>query len=74
MQFNQRLKEVRVTRGLSQQAVAETLGLFRQQYARYETGTQQMQIEHYKRLAKFYRVSIDYLSGMDEETDALDVG
>ena len=74
MQFNQRLKEARATRGISQQEVAEALGVFRQQYARYEAGTHQMPIEHYKRLAKFYRVSIDYLSGMDEEPDALDVG
>lgn len=35
-----------------------------QQYARWESGAWQMPIEHYKTLARFYNVSIDYLAGL----------
>ena len=67
MKFEQRLKEIRIKNGLSQQKIADILGILRPQYARYELGAQAMSIEHYKTLAEFYKVSVDYLCGRTDE-------
>lgn len=66
MQFYQRLKDLREDKDKTQTDIAELLGTTRQQYARWESGTWQMPIEHYKTLAKYYNVSIDYLAGLLE--------
>ena len=68
MKFEQRLREIRTKNELSQQKIADILGIFREQYARYESGEREMPIHHYVTLAEFYKVSVDFLCGrIDEE-------
>ena len=64
MQFYQRLRDVREDADKTQTEIADLLGTRQQQYARWESGAWQMPIEHYKTLARFYNVSIDYLAGL----------
>jgi len=59
--FPQRLKSLRLSKKLSQQDMADLLGITRQAYGRYESGQSEPDIENLRKLAKFFDVSIDYL-------------
>ncbi len=64
MKYYQRLRDLREDQDKNQEEIAQLLGTSRQQYQRWESGMWQMPIEHYKTLAKYYNVSIDYLAGL----------
>lgn len=64
MQYYQRLRDIREDADKTQTEIANLLGTRQQQYARWESGSWQMPIEHYKTLARYYNVSIDYLAGL----------
>ncbi len=64
MLFHQRLRDMREDHDKTQAQIAEILGTRQQQYARWESGQWQMPIEHYKTLARYYNVSVDYLCGL----------
>ena len=64
MQFYQRLRDIREDADKTQSEIAALLGTTQQQYARWESGAWQMPIEHYKTLARFYNISVDYLAGL----------
>lgn len=64
MQFYQRLRDLREDADKTQSDIAAVLGTRQQQYARWESGAWQMPIEHYKTLARYYNVSLDYLAGL----------
>ena len=64
MQFYQRLRDIREDADKTQSEIAALLGTRQQQYARWESGAFQMPIEHYKTLARYYNVSLDYLAGL----------
>lgn len=66
MKYYQRLRDLREDRDQTQAEIAALLGTRQQQYARWESGAWQMPIEHYKTLAQYYNVSIDYLAGLLE--------
>ena len=48
----------------TQEEIATILGIKRQQYARYESGVQEIPLHHLITLARFYNVSLDYLAGL----------
>lgn len=52
---------LRSWKGLSQEAVAEIVGISRQSYAKWEQGETIPDIEKCDRLAQFYRISLDAL-------------
>ena len=58
-----RLKSLRVEKKLTQQQVADALGLNSVTYLRYEKGQRQMPLELLPMLADFFDVSLDYLFG-----------
>ena len=60
----QRLKDLREDHDLTQQDVADVLQTTREQISKYETGKQMMGVDKYIKLAKFYNVSLDYLTGI----------
>ena len=60
----QRLRDIREDRDLKQSDIASVLEIHRQAYARYESGQVEMPIRHYKTLARYYQVSIDYLCSL----------
>ncbi len=59
-----RLKDLREDRDLSQQAVAEFLGMKQPQYSRYERGLRDVPTDVLIRLAKLYKTSTDYILGL----------
>lgn len=50
----------------TQADIATVLGTVRQQYARWESGAQEIPLHHLITLAKYYNVSLDYLAGLIE--------
>ena len=58
-----RLGELRYENKLSQDKVAELLGIQRPQYTLYETGKREIPVKYLRVLARTYGVSIDYIVG-----------
>ena len=66
MYFYQRVRDIREDSDLSQKQVAEVLGITQQQYQLYESGKREMPMHLFIELAKFYKVSLDYLAGLQK--------
>ena len=60
-QMNSRIRDLREDRDLSQQTVADAIGITQRKYSYLETQTQQLTDELLVRLADYYGVSIDYI-------------
>lgn len=60
------LKKLREEAGLSQQKLADQLGLTQQGVFSYETGAYEPDVATLKRLANYFNTSIDYLVGNTE--------
>ncbi|MBQ9734679.1 MAG: helix-turn-helix transcriptional regulator [Clostridia bacterium] len=58
-----KLKELRKERGLTNQQMADFLGVSKGSYNYYELGKTEPSIDTLKKLADFFCVSIDYLVG-----------
>jgi len=67
MTVGERLKKLRIQKGLSQQELSNQIGINRSTYARYETNDNQADYETLQTLADFFSTSIDYLLGRTEE-------
>lgn len=65
--FAQRLKELRLERGLTQQQIAALLNIKQQSYIRYEYGTGEPSLSTLINLAHIFGVTTDYLLGESEE-------
>ena len=66
MHIYQRLKDIREDFDKKQVEIAELLGIKQQQYARYEAGVYEIPVHHLITLAKYYNLSIDYLTGLTD--------
>ena len=64
--FKTRLKELRLSRKLSQQALGLELKVSQAAIARWEAGTQIPNIENAIAIAKFFSVTADYLLGLSD--------
>lgn len=71
MTYFQRLKDLREDHDLKQEDVAKVLGIQQTQYSRYERGVQMMGIDKYIVLARFYNVSLDFITGIRVQPDKL---
>ncbi len=78
--FSQRVKQLRLSKGVSQQQVADALGITKPGYQNYEYGRKTPSFAVLPLLADFFDVSTDYLLGrsddphlprMDDETRSL---
>ena len=58
-----RLKELRLKRGLSQQELAKKVGISNQSISSYEKGVRKPKIEAWEKSADYFGVSIAYLQG-----------
>lgn len=58
-----RLKELRLALGLSQQALADRLNVSQQTICKYENGMIEPNIDMLKTMAALFDVSVDYLIG-----------
>ncbi len=64
-----KLKEIRISRKLKVQEVAEYLCCLPSVYSRYESGKREPSIETLLRLSQLYKVSVDELIGNKEVVD-----
>lgn len=64
MYIYQRIRDLREDADLTQGDIAPVLQTTREQYSRWERGAQEIPFHHAITLAKFYRVSLDYLAGL----------
>jgi len=64
MDYYQRLRDMREDHDLTQEDIARVLQTTRAQVSKYELGKQMMGVDKYIKLAKFYNVSLDYLTGV----------
>ena len=62
--FYRRLRDLREDHDLTQEQIAQSLGLKRQQYARYENGQNDVPTRILICLAGLYNTSVDYLLGI----------
>ena len=63
----ERLRELRKEKCETQVQVASDIGIFEQQYQRYERGVSLPGLEITWKLADHFHVSVDYLIGRSEE-------
>ena len=63
MKLQNVLIQLRKQHNLSQQDIAEKLNISQQAYAHYENGKRMPNIETLIKIADFYNVSLDYLTG-----------
>mgnify|MGYP003323129387 CR=1 FL=1 len=60
------LRNLRENKELTQQQLADLLGIGRTMYRRYETGETEIPVRHLKTLCVFYGVSSDYVLGLPD--------
>lgn len=63
MVLNQRLKGLRVANKVTQQSIADALGVTVGNVQKFEYGTARPKLENVIKLADFFNVSLDYLVG-----------
>ena len=63
MVYLERIKGLREDRMLKQQDIADQIYVSQRTYSDYETGRIRIPVEILVRLAKYYNVSVDYISG-----------
>lgn len=62
--YYQRIRDLREDKDMTQKEVAAILNITIQQYSLYERGNREIPLHHAITLAKFYRVSLDYIAGL----------
>ena len=64
MYIYQRLRDLREDSDKKQETIALVLNISRQQYQLYESGKRELPMHHFITLARYYNVSLDYLTGL----------
>ena len=67
MKYYERIRELREDNYLKQQNIADLLNVVQKTYSDYEKGKIRLPIDSLLILAKFYNVSVDYISGDSKE-------
>ncbi len=65
--YYRRLKDLREDHDLVQKEVASILGIDQRVYSNYELGKREIPVRYVIKLAKFYKVSTDYILGLSDE-------
>ena len=63
MNYNERIREIREERCLTQQKIADLLHIGQRTYSDYESGKTRIPVDNLLILARFYDVSMDYITG-----------
>lgn len=66
MGYCKRLKDLRLSNGYTQQQIAFILHIRQEQYSKYESGKRELPIKHLISLCCLYRVSADYILGIEK--------
>ena len=69
MKFD-RLKEIREERNLTQKDIAKTLEVDRSTYAGWETGKDTIPLRRLNKLSDYYKISVDYMTGLSDVTSS----
>lgn len=64
MYYYQRLRDLREDEDLTQKQIASLLKTTAQQYSLWERGDREIPLHHAITLAQYYRVTLDYLTGL----------
>lgn len=67
MKYSERIRALRQDNDLSQQTIAQILGVAQTTYSQYELEKRPMPIEYLVALCKFYSVSADYMLGLTDK-------
>ena len=68
-----RIKEIRQEKNLSQTDIAKALGVTRQAISLYEKGDREPKLEMWEKLADFFNVPVDYLLGISKDRSTLTI-
>ena len=68
MEFHEEMKQARLKAGLTQQQVADIMGITKSTYCGYETAKRQPDPQRIKQIAKALNVSADKLLNLDIKT------
>ena len=63
----QRIRDLREDSDKTQKEVADDLGLWLNTYRNYEIGKREIPLDIAIAIAKYYRVSVDYLAGLTDD-------
>lgn len=63
MKYNERIREIREDNSLTQQKIADLLHIGQRTYADYESGKTRIPVDNLLILARFYNVSMDFITG-----------
>ncbi len=63
----ERIRALRIDRDLTQQKIADYLGVKQNTYSQYEIGVLNYPLDVVVKLAEFYGTSVDYLLGLTDE-------
>ena len=63
MKYNERIRKLREDQSLTQQRIADLLHIGQRTYADYESGKTRIPVDSLLILARFYNVSMDYITG-----------
>ncbi|WP_353057709.1 helix-turn-helix domain-containing protein [Paenibacillus pasadenensis] len=66
MTMGDRLRELRLSKNMSQEEVSRKIGITRSAYSHYEINNRQPVYETLMKLAAFFEVSLDYMIGGDQ--------
>lgn len=61
-----KLKQLREENNISQTEIADYLNIKQNTYSQYETGKRQLSIDMLIKIAKFYKVSTDYILDLED--------
>ena len=65
--YGQRIRELRIEKGLTQTQLAEQLGLTQKSVSKYELEQLDLSTELVVKISRFFDVSSDYLLGMSDD-------
>jgi transcriptional regulator with XRE-family HTH domain len=66
MKYNERIREIREDNSITQQKIADLLHIGQRTYADYESGKTRIPVDSLMMLARFYNVSMDYITGASD--------
>lgn len=65
--FGEKLRELRLAKGLTQQQLADKLGLVKGSISAYEQGTKYPSLEVLRNICRIFQVSSDYLLALSDD-------
>ena len=66
MYYYKRIRDLREDNDKKQIEIAEYLGIKQQQYQRYESGNIEIPLHYAIKLADYYNVTLDYITGRSD--------